>query len=140
MATRINGYLSFNGNCEEAMNFYKDCLGGELILNRFEGSPVEDECSPDMKSKIMHSSLTKGDLVLMGSDAFFAGEIKHGSSVSLALMCSSDAEITEFFDKLSSGGQVTAPLKEQFWGATFGMLIDKFGFTWLLNYEKNPQA
>ena len=136
MATKINVYLTFEGNCEEAMNFYKDCLGGELLINRFEGTPAENQCPPEMKTKIMHSSLTKDDLILMGSDALFAGDITHGTSTSLALMCSSEVEIKAFFAKLSEGGRITEPLKEQFWGAMFGMLIDKYGFTWLLNYDK----
>jgi len=138
MTTRINVYLNFNGNCEEAMNFYKDCLGGELTLNRFEGSPVEDQCPPDMKNKIMHSNLINNDIILMASDALCSGELQEGNSISLSLNCSSEEEIRTFFDKLSVGGQVKEELKDQFWGATFGMLIDKYGVNWLLNYEKTP--
>jgi len=138
MATKVNVYFTFNGNCEEAMNFYKNCLGGELTLNTFEGSPAESQCSPEMKSKIMHSSLVRDEMVLMGSDALFAGEVKHGTSMSLCLNCSSEEEIETFFAKLSEGGKVTESLKAQFWGSTFGMLIDKYGFNWMLNYDKNP--
>jgi PhnB protein len=137
--TRINVYLSFKDNCEEAMNFYKDCLGGELTLNRAEGSPMEKECGSDFKDKIMHASLEKGDLILMGSDMFWPGEVDHGNSISLSLNCETEEEIREYFAKLSAGGQIIQELRVEFWGALFGMITDKYGVKWLFNHELNQE-
>lgn len=136
MTTRINAYLAFDGNCEEAMNFYKDCLGGKLTLNRVEGSPMEEQATPEMKNKILHADLIKGDLVLMASDMICTNEaFQHGNSISLSLNCDSEQEIRTFFEHLSAGAQATEPLQEQFWGAIFGMITDKYGVKWLLNYD-----
>lgn len=136
MSTRINAYLTFKGNCEEAMNFYKECLGGELTLNKVEGSPAEEHCPPEAKNQIMHANLIKDDLILMASDMLWPGELEHGNSITLSINCSSEEEINEFFTKLAEGGQVTQPLEDQFWGALFGMLTDKFGLKWMLNFDK----
>jgi PhnB protein len=137
--TRINVYLTFKDNCEEAMNFYKDCLGGELTINPAEGSPMEKECGGDMKNKVMHASLEKGDLILMASDMFWPGEADYGNAISLSLNCETEAEIREYFAKLSAGGQVIQELRVEFWGALFGMVTDKFGIKWLFNHELNQQ-
>ena len=65
---QINAYINFNGDCREAMNFYKDCLGGTLTLQTVAGSPIEAQCPPTMKDQILHASLNRNELVLMGSD------------------------------------------------------------------------
>lgn len=135
--TQINVYLIFDGNCEEAMTFYKECLGGELAINRVEGSPMEAQCPPEMKNKIMHANLVNGGIVLMASDALMPGKYIKGTDSSVSLNCSSEEEINTFFTKLSAGGQITLPLQEQFWGALFGMFTDKFGVDWMLNFDRN---
>lgn len=135
--TQINSYLTFNGNCREAMNFYKDCLGGELSLQTIGESPLADKMPPQMKECILHATLIKDKLVLMGSDMVGENGLKRGNSVSLAINCSSDEEIRSFYEKLSEGGNKDHALEESFWGATFGDLTDKYGNHWLLNYEKN---
>lgn len=136
--TQINVYLTLDGNCEDVMNFYKECLGGELTINRVKGSPMEAHFPTTMHDKILHSNLVKDGLVIMGSDQLMPGKLVRGNDISLSLNCSSEEEITEFFGKLSAGGEITQPLQEQFWGALFGMFIDKFGITWLLNFDKTP--
>lgn len=140
MSTRINVYLTFKGNCEEAMNFYKECLGGVLTIHRVNGSAIETHCPPEIKDQIMHANLIKDNLVLMGSDMLWPGDLVNGNSVTLSLNCSSEEEINEFFSKLAEGGQITDPLKDQFWGALFGTLTDKFGVKWMLNYDKTADA
>ena len=90
MATQINAYLNFNGNCREAMSFYQECLGGELIFNTVEGSPMEAQCPAALKNQILHSSLTNGSLLLMASDMLGHEEFIIGSSFSLSLNCSSE--------------------------------------------------
>lgn len=139
MATQINAYLNFNGNCREAMSFYQECLGGELIFNTVEGSPMEAQCPAAMKNKILHSSLTNGSLLLMASDMLGHEEFIIGSSFSLSLNCSSEEEINNFYHKLSKDGQIVEPLKKQFWGALFTFFIDKFGVRWMLNYDINQK-
>ena len=133
---QINAYLNFNGNCREAMTFYKKCLGGELTVQTVEGSPIEFQCPPFMKHQVLHASLLKGNLVLMASDMIEPEGFIKGNTISLSLNCNSEREIKNFFARLSAGGRITHPLEKQFWGATFGVLTDKYGIKWMLNYDK----
>ena len=137
--TLINAYLTFGGNCSEAMNFYKDSLGGELTLQTIGESPLADKMPAQMKDCILHATLTKGNVVLMGSDMVSDKGLVKGNAVSMAINCSSDEEIKTFYEKLSAGGNRDHALEETFWGATFGDLTDKYGNHWLLNYEKEQQ-
>lgn len=134
----LNPYIGFDGNCREAMTFYKDCLGGELTMQTVDESPMAAQM-PEMKGKIMHSALMKDEKsVLMGSDMTDPGMNPKGNTISLCINCSDKEEIETFFGKLSVGGKVEHPLKEEFWG-TFGDLTDKFGIRWMLNLDK-PKA
>lgn len=134
--TQINSYLTFNGNCREAMIFYKECLGGELTLQTIGESPLSDKMPPQMRESILHSALTKGSWVLMGSDMVGEKGLVKGNAVSMALSCSSEEEIKNYYQKLSDGGQATHPLENTFWGALFGDLTDKYGNNWLLHYDR----
>ncbi len=136
--TQINAYLTFNGNCREAMTFYKECLGGELNIQTVEGSPMEDQMPAEAKKNILHASLVKDGLVLLGSDMADRGNLIKGNTISLSLNCSSENEIKTFFSNLSSGGQVAHPLHD-FFAGTMGALTDKFEKDWLLYYEKKLQ-
>ena len=138
--TMINTYLNFNGNCREAMTFYKECLGGELALNPVAGSPVAEHMPPEAQQNILHACLTSGNMVLMASDMMGPEGITKGNTMALMLQCSSEEEINRFFNSLSAGGYVDHPLADSFWGSKFAHFIDKFGMTWMLNYEKTPQA
>src|SRR6478735_5950008 len=124
--THINAYLNFNGQCREAMTFYQQCLGGELVMQKISESPMAARVPSEMGAKILHSSLTKENLVLMGSD-MMGNNIVKGNSINLCINCSSTEEVNSFFNNLSSGGKIIEPLHQSFWGATFGVLIDKFG-------------
>lgn len=136
---QLHSYLTFSGNCREAMNFYKDCLGGELVLQPIEGSPLADKMPADMKQCILHATLTKDELVIMASDMVPDKGLIRGNAVSLMLNCSSEKEIKTFYKNLSRGGETTHPLEMTFWGALFGDLTDKFGNQWLLHYDKNEK-
>lgn len=136
---QINSYLTFNGNCHEAMTFYKKCLGGKLTMQTIGESPMADKMPADMKKCILHCTLTKGSLTIMGSDMVSEQGLIKGNSVSLMLNCSSEEEIRACYDKLSAGGQATHPLHVTFWGALFGDLTDKFGNHWLLHFDKNQK-
>ena len=137
--TQINAYLNFNGNCREAMVFYQQCLGGELSLQTIEGSPVETQCPAAIQHHILHASLLKESLVLMASDMTGPDGFIKGNTVALSLNCSSEKEIKTFFSNLSTEGHISHPLDEQFWGATFGVLTDKYGIRWMLNYDKRQK-
>lgn len=135
--TQINSYLTFNGNCRDAMTFYKECFGGELVLQTIGESPMADTMPPQMKHFILHSSLTKGEMVMMATDCVPDQGLIKGNSVSLCLNCSSEAEIKNYYEKLAAGGNATYPLQNTFWGALFGGLTDKFGNHWLLNFQQD---
>jgi PhnB protein len=134
---QINSYLTFSGNCVEAMNFYKDCLGGELEIQKVEGSPMAEHMPERMRQSVLHSTLTNGNVVLMASDMVSEKGLLKGNSVSLMLNCASEDEVRKTFDKLASGGSIDHPLENTFWGALFGDLTDKFGNHWLLHYQKD---
>lgn len=134
---QINSYLTFSGNCREAMTFYKECLGGELIFQTVGESPLSEMMPSKMKNCILHATLTKNDLVLTGSDMIPESGLIKGNAVSLLLDCDSEEEIKIFYKKLSSKGKADHPIEETFWGALLGGLTDKFGNHWLLNFKKN---
>ncbi len=135
----INSYLTFNGNCREAMTFYKECLGGALTFQTIGESPLADKMPPKMKECILHAMLTNGKLVIMGSDMTPEQGLIKGNSVSLMLDCDSEEEIKVFYNALSTGGLSTHPLEHTFWGATLGNLTDRYGNNWLLHFDKNAQ-
>jgi len=137
--TNINSYLTFSGNCREAMTFYKECLGGELTLQTVGESPMSEKLPAQMKECILHSTLAKGPLVLMGSDMVSEEGLKKGNAVSLMLNCSGEDEIKTIYARLSAGGKANHPLENTFWGAVFGDLTDRFGNHWLLHFDKNQQ-
>jgi PhnB protein len=134
--TTLNPYITFDGYCREAMNYYKGCFGGELTLQTVEGTPMEQQCPEGMKHQIMHSMLVNENIVLMGSDMMGKDGFIRGNSIALSVNCASEEEIRSFFNFLSEGGKINDPLKEMFWGGLFGCVTDKFGLTWLFNYEK----
>ena len=133
--TKINSYLTFNGNCREAMQFYKECLGGELSFQTVEESPFTKKLPTKLKDCIVHSTLKNETFVIMASDMVDDKGLIKGNAVSLLLDCSSEEEIKNRYAKLSSGGEATHPPTVSFWGTLFGGLIDKFGNHWLLNYQ-----
>ncbi|MEO8151040.1 MAG: VOC family protein [Bacteroidia bacterium] len=134
---QINSYLTFNGNCREAMNFYKECLGGELTLQTIGESPMADKMPLKMKECILHSTLINGETVIMATDCVREEGLMKGNSVSLCLQCTSEEEIKTCYEKLSAGGKANHPLENTFWGAMFGDLTDRYGNYWLLNYTRN---
>ncbi len=140
MAT-TNTYLNFNGNCEDAFNFYKSVFGGEFTyLGRFGEMPESDEykVSEEDKNKVMHISLPIGKSVLMGSDVggFWAPSFRQGNNFSVSVTADSKAEADNIFNALVKNGQITMPLENTFWGDYFGMLTDKFGINWMISFNE----
>jgi len=133
--TNIYAYLTFNGNCRQAMQFYKKCLGGSLVLQTVGESPMADRLPEKMKKSILHATLTKNGWVIMGSDMVGEGGLIKGNAMSLMLNCGSEKEVRELYKKLAAGGKPTHPIENTFWGALFGDLVDQFGNHWLLHFD-----
>ncbi len=132
----VQPYIAFKGNCEEAIDFYKDRLGAEVIfMQRYGESPMAGK-GPD--DKIMHTSIKIGDSVVMACDNVFEDQnpTTVGSNISLAIGSNDPAAAETMFDKLAEGGSVTMPMQQTFWAERFGMLTDKFGINWMFNCDK----
>lgn len=130
-------YVSFNGNCEEALEFYAAALDGEISAkNVYDGSPMSEQVPEDFTAKIMHGEFTADGVFFMAADSPPAYKAAEESNISLSLNFDSPEEQEEAFGKLGDGGTVTMPLQGTFWGAKFGMLKDRFGIHWMFNCDK----
>ena len=133
----LTPYIHFPGNAEEALNFYKEVLGGEIVaLNRYGDSPMTTD--EDYKQKIIHARLAFGDNLIMISDTFKGNAVHTNGNIQLNVEMPDKAQLETVFNKMAAGGKLVMPLADQFWGATFGMLTDKFGVSWMFNYTPNP--
>jgi PhnB protein len=138
----INPYLGFNDECAQAFDFYKSVFGGEFTTKmKFGEVPAEYQAGPGENEKIMHMALPIGkNSVLMGSDRpSQMGKGTQGSAYTVSIQAESEQEADKLFQGLSAGGTVTMPLTKAFWGAYFGMFVDKFGIQWMVNYEYPKQ-
>lgn len=138
----LNPYLHFNGNAEEAFNFYKSVFGGDFVMiMRFKDAPPEYPCDKEEEENIMHVSLPIGSSVLMGSDVPKKyGTVNVGTSFNISVNADSKEDADRIFNGLSVGGQVTMPMANTFWGSYFGMLKDKFDTSWMISYDTSrPQ-
>jgi PhnB protein len=133
---QMNPYLSFNGKCETAFKFYEKVLGGKMVMMlKYGESPAAAQSPPEFKDLIMHARLAVGDELLMGSDAPpHMYEPMKGVSVSLSI--EKPAEADRIFGALSENGTVNMPIQETFWAQRFGMLVDQFGTSWMINCEQ----
>lgn len=132
MRSLLNPYLGFKGNAREAMEFYKNVFGGKLEMSTFKEMNLSQ--NPNDDDKIMHSMLQADNgMTFMASDTPEGMAYSVGTNVSISLSGDNEAELKEYFEKLSAGGTVTMPLDKAPWGDTFGMLTDKFGVQWMVN-------
>jgi len=132
VATHLNPYLSFRDTARDAMEFYQSVFGGELVLSTFGEFHASDD--PAEVDKIMHGQLeTPGGLVLMGADTPASMELASQTNISVSVSGQDLAELQRYWDRLAEGGTVLQPFAQAPWGATFGMLNDKFGVPWLIN-------
>ncbi|MBN8730547.1 MAG: VOC family protein [Acidobacteria bacterium] len=129
----INVYLNFDGNCLEAMTFYAKCLGAELTSHSFADIP--GGAPPGSEGRTMHACVSKGPLAIMASDTMPGMPFMPGNNFSISIAPDSKEETDQLFAALIAGGQIVMPLGDQFWGAYFGMLKDRFGIHWMLNCE-----
>jgi PhnB protein len=137
--TTLNPYLSFRDSARAAMDLYESVFGGTVTRSTFAEFHTSDD--PAEGDKIMHSALTTDSgMVLMAADTPNSMELSPGSSFSVSLSGDDEAELSGYFEKLAAGGTVLQPLAKAPWGDSFGMLIDPFGVTWLVNIAGSGSA
>ena len=130
----INPYLNFDGQTREAMQFYAGVLGADLEIQSFGDVGMAE--TPEMQDRTMHATVRKGDVTIMASDTMPGMEFVQGNNMWININCESDEEIERLFKSLSDGGTVIMPVADQFWGAKFGMLKDRYNVHWMFNFEK----
>lgn len=137
MSTRLNPYISFDGNAREAMDFYQTVFGGDLSVSTFGEFGASD--SPDA-DKIMHSLLeTDHGLALMAADTPEGMEHRVGNNIAISLSGDDAEALRGYWEQLSADGTVSVPLEQQMWGDEFGMCADRFGIVWMVNISQ-PQG
>ena len=130
----INAYLTFDGNCLDAMKFYQRCLGGDLQLTPFSDAPGNHP--KGAKDRIIHARLTQGGAVLMASGSISGMPLQRGGNFSVAVQYETGTELEKLFNTVGEKGKVVLPLQDTFWGGHFGMLTDQFGINWMFNLQK----
>lgn len=140
-STKVNPYINFRGNCEEAFNFYKSVFGGNFsAVNRFNEMPPMEGQPPMAESTanlIMHISLPiSKETILMGSDVpeSMSAHVTFGNSFGVSVDAASQSDADRIFNGLAAGGQVMMPIGKTFWGAYFGMLTDKYSVNWMVSF------
>jgi PhnB protein len=130
---QVQPYLFFNGRCEEALNFYRQALGAEIVsVMRFRDAPDPQMAPPNQADKVMHATLRIGESLLFASDGRGEGETKFtGFSVSIAAETPEEGQ--RLFNALAAGGKIDMPYAPTFWTKGFGMLTDRFGVSWMVN-------
>jgi len=130
---QVHPYLTFNGDCEQAFNFYAEVLGGQInAMMPHEGTPMAEHVPASWRQKILHAQMQIGDSVLMGSDAP-PDHYTTPQGFSVSLMLTDDAQAEHVFATLAQGGQIQLPLQPTFWASRFGMTVDRFGTPWMIN-------
>jgi PhnB protein len=127
---QLNPYLTFSGNCRDAMAFYQQCLGGELYIQTVGESPAAPGFPAEVQEQILHSHLTSGNLVLMAADAVDGSAVTHGTAITVCINSGTREETRAYFAKVAEGATITAPLQDEFFGM-YGSLTDKFGIKWM---------
>ena len=144
MAIKLNPYLNFDGNCEEAFQHYKNVFGGEFFgqgIMRFGDIPPSDDFTlpEEHKNRVMHVSLQVGNEMLMGSDTmpgFCDKTFQIGDNAYISIHPDSREEADRIFNALAEGGTIEMPMEDQFWGDYYGSLCDRFGINWMVNFSE----
>jgi PhnB protein len=133
--TKLNPYLTFNGDARQAMEFYHSVFGGKLEMATFKEFNASQDPSED--DKIMHANLeAENGITLMGADNPNSMEFRPGTNFSISLSGDDEAQLRSYYEKLSVGGTIGEPLEQAPWGDIFGMLKDQFGIHWMVNITK----
>ena len=132
--SRLNPYISFQGDAREAMEFYQQVFGGTLTISTFgEYDPSHTEIA----DKIMHSQLeTDSGYTIMAADTPPGMEYNPGDNITISLTGTASEELRGYWKKLSEGGTVSMPLEKQMWGDEYGACVDRFGITWMVNISE----
>jgi PhnB protein len=133
---RMNPYLTYQGQCEEAFGFYHEILGGKITHMQSHGdSPIADQVPPEWYPLILHARLVVGDVVLMGGDGPPCpdGRNGQGSRMSVTLSLDEVAEAGRIFGALAEGGKIHMPMGQTFWAERSGMCEDRYGIPWIVN-------
>src|SRR3989344_6753033 len=137
---KVNPYLNFPGNSEEAMKFYESVFGGKLTkIIRFKDMPMQGQKIPKgCEDMIMHVGLPIGEQMLMATDApkEMGFDVNFGNHLHISLSPVSKDEADRLFEALSVGGEIEMPIGDQAWGDYFGSFKDKFGVGWMINYHE----
>ncbi|MEK7673207.1 MAG: VOC family protein [Patescibacteria group bacterium] len=138
----MNIYLNFDGQTEEAFNFYKSVFGGEFkSMQRMKDAPGAEKLSPEEQNFIMHCALPIGNNQLMGTDIIKSQghTLTVGTNVNVSINADTEDDAKKIFTKLAEGGKIEMPIEKAFWGDLFGSLKDKFGIQWMIVYSYNQQ-
>jgi PhnB protein len=130
--SRIISYLTFNGNCFDAMKFYQKCLGGELHIQLVGDSPEASTLPNAFHAHVLQAELRNGNIELIATDMVGDEGLKQGNTVSMMMVCKTKKEFNTYFKRLASGGTIIQPARKNFWGVWFGSLQDRYGNYWLL--------
>lgn len=132
---KLDPYLRFNDDkCREAMQFYKDCFGGELTIQTVGETPMAKDMPKEAQNRIMHATLKSPEIEFHGAD-MMRDKAVVGDNVTLAVSLDDEKRARDLFAKLSQGGEVFMPMEKVFWGALFGVVTDKYGFEWMVNCD-----
>jgi PhnB protein len=132
---QLNPYLNFNGQCEAALKFYEQTLGGKITFSQTWGdSPMAKHVPPETHNKILHSTLDVSGSTLMGADSP-PDQYQEPRGIQVALHPKDTKEGERIFNALSAGGRIDMPFQATFWSPGFGMCVDKFGIPWMVNCE-----
>ncbi len=140
MATTLTAYLSFDGNCAEAMRFYARVLDArvETLMTYAQAPGMAEHCTPRDLDRVMHAYLVHPDFAIMAGDATDGMPYQKLQGISMTLGYATVDKARHVFEALSEGGQVTMPMSEAFWAEAFGAVTDRFGVPWLVNGGLKP--
>ncbi len=142
---KVNPYLNFDGQAEEAFHFYQSVFGGEILGNmKMKEAPGGDKLPEEEQNRVMHIALPVGDgTILMGSDiapSMGSPALKKGNNIYISLQPDSKEEADRLFNGLSEGGEIEMPIEDQFWGDYFGSFTDRFGIRWMVNFHPEGES
>lgn len=135
---QLSVYVRFNDKkCREAMGFYQSIFGGKVTFQTVAESPMAADFPAGERDRVMHATLKTNDLEFFGAD-MMRDKAVVGDNVVMSLNFTDEKSIRDIFAKLSEGGEVFMPLEKAFWGALFGVVTDKYGIEWMLNFQMEP--
>ncbi|HXJ44296.1 MAG TPA: VOC family protein [Bryobacteraceae bacterium] len=129
----VNPYISFKGNCREAIGFYKSALSAEVLFTQTMGESPMSDMGP--AENIMHCTIKVGNSTIMMCDDLRPGDAVGAGNISLAVGLNDPEEAKRIFDALAQGGSVLMPLQKTYWAEAFGMVTDQFGIRWMVNCD-----